>query len=152
MTHFAFIVLLLVFAALTGLLSGGRIMTKVVNLISAVTSLGMCYLGILGFTNNPFSITLNLFERESGVMGSLGSLTLKITPLSAFFLLILGVLSFSASLYGVSYMEMYKKDTRLYNVSYLLAVYDADPPYPEPPLVHNLLGTDDPLLPVPGGV
>ncbi|MCD6523749.1 MAG: hydantoin racemase [Thermococcus sp.] len=120
MTPLAFIAFLFILAAVVGLFSGGKAMTKAMNLISALASIGVCYLGILGFTNNPPSVTLSLFEGGSGITGLLGSLTLKVTPLSAFFLLILGVLSFSASLYGVSYMDMYKRDTRLYNVSYPL--------------------------------
>ncbi len=114
------VVSLLIIAAVIGLFSGKKAMTKVVNLISAIVSLGVCYLGVLGFTDNPPSIKLSLFKGGSGILQSFCSLNLKITHLSAFFLLILGVLSFSASLYGVSYMDMYRRDGRLYNFSYPL--------------------------------
>ena len=120
MAYFFFIAFLLVMAAVIGLFSGGKTMTKVVNLISAIASLGICYLGVLGLTDNPPSIKLSFFNGGSGILQSFCSLSLKITHLSAFFLLILGVLSFSASLYGVSYMDMYRRNTRLYNLSYPL--------------------------------
>ncbi len=120
MAYILLIVSLLVVAAVIGLFSGRKVMTKVVNLISAIASLGICYLGFLGLTDNLSSITWGLFKGGSGIVQSFCSLTLKITHLSAFFLLILGVLSFSASLYGISYMGIYRRDTRLYNFSYPL--------------------------------
>ncbi len=120
MTYLSLVLFLLTVAGFIGLFSGGKVMAKVVNGLSAVASLGMCYLGIVGLLDSLPPIKLSLFGEGSDILQSFCSLTLKITHLSAFFLLILGILSFSASLYGVSYIDVYERSTRLYNFSYPL--------------------------------
>jgi len=110
-----------VFAFLVGVFSGGRRAAILVSLISAAASLGLCYLAVVGLSGNLPAVTLR-FPSAGTCVGALARLTFKITPLSGFFLLILGIMAFSASLYGVGYMEVYKRHTRLYNAFYPLFI------------------------------
>ena len=116
----------LVGASILGLVGRGKRTLHAVNILSATASLLIVYMAILGFERG---LELKLWVyASSSVIASLNQLIFKVDQLSAFFLLILGILGFCTSLYGIKYMERYlgKEDLRLYNFNYpifLLMMY-----------------------------
>ncbi|RLF77441.1 hydantoin racemase, partial [Thermococci archaeon] len=116
----------LVGASILGLVGRGKSTLHAVNILSATASLLIVYIAILGFERG---LELKLWVyASSSVIASLNQLIFKVDQLSAFFLLILGILGFCTSLYGIKYMERYlgKEDLRLYNFNYpifLLMMY-----------------------------
>ncbi len=116
---------ILIIAALIGL-SKAKIVLKIVSTLSAIASVAMIYVGILGF-RTTLELKYNLFN-SSSLFTSLNWLVFRVDSLSAFFLLILGTLSLCASIYGIKYMEKYfdKEDMRVYTFNYpifLLTMY-----------------------------
>ncbi len=93
---------------------------KVVNAISALGSLILIWIGISGACGG---ISFSIGSPTSGnVLSGLWSITLKADPLSGFFLIILGILGFSASIYGISYLDKYRGNFRLYSFNYPLFI------------------------------
>ncbi len=116
---------ILVIAALIGL-SKAKIVLKIVSTLSAIASVAMICIGILGL-KTTLEFKYNLFNSPS-LFTSLKWLVFRVDSLSAFFLLILGILGLCASVYGIKYMEKYfgKEDMRVYTFNYpifLLTMY-----------------------------
>lgn len=116
---------ILIISAVVGL-SKAKIALKIVSILSAMASVAMIYIGILGF-RTTLELKYNLFN-SSSLFASLNWLIFRVDSLSAFFLLILGILSLCASIYGIKYMEKYsdKEDMRVYTFNYpifLLTMY-----------------------------
>ncbi|ALM75286.1 proton-conducting transporter transmembrane domain-containing protein [Thermococcus barophilus] len=116
---------ILIVAAVVGL-SKAKISLKMVSTLSAIASVVMIYIGILGF-EATLELKYNLFN-SSSLFTTLNWLVFRVDSLSAFFLLLLGILSLCASVYGIKYMEKYlgKEDMRVYTFNYpifLLTMY-----------------------------
>ncbi len=116
---------ILVIAAVVGL-AKAKISLKIVSTLSAIASAVMIYIGIVGF-ETTLELKYNLFN-SSSLFVTLNWLVFRVDSLSAFFLLLLGILSLCASVYGIKYMEKYlgKEDTRIYTFNYpifLLTMY-----------------------------
>jgi len=116
---------ILTVATLIGL-SKAKMILKIVSALSTMASMVMIYIGVLGF-RTTLELKYNLFN-SSSLLASLNWLIFRVDSLSAFFLLILGILSLCASVYGIKYMEKYsdKEDMRVYTFNYpifLLSMY-----------------------------
>ncbi len=116
---------ILIVAAVIGL-SKTKIALKIVSILSAIASVVMIYIGVLGF-GTTLELKYNLFN-SSSLFASLNWLVFRVDSLSAFFVFILGILSLCASIYGIRYMEKYfgKEDMRVYTFNYpifLLTMY-----------------------------
>lgn len=117
---------ILVTALLLGLFGKGKPSLHLSNILSAISSLSICYVAFLGFKKS-LELKFQIYS-SSSIISSLNWLVLRVDPLSAFFLLILGILGFCASLYGIKYMEHYlnKGNVKAYNFNYpifLLTMY-----------------------------
>ncbi|HIP74620.1 MAG TPA: hydantoin racemase, partial [Thermococcus paralvinellae] len=108
---------ILTVATLIGL-SKAKMILKIVSALSTMASMVMIYIGVLGF-RTTLELKYNLFN-SSSLLASLNWLIFRVDSLSAFFLLILGILSLCASVYGIKYMEKYsdKEDMRVYTFNY----------------------------------
>ncbi|NJE41749.1 proton-conducting transporter membrane subunit [Thermococcus sp. GR6] len=117
---FLFIVIILSVASFIGVFSRSAILTKLVNALSALGSLTIAYAGIIGLKESvELNITL-LHLKSDSIINAFSTLTLKVDPLSGFFMIILGILGFCTSVYGIAYLDMYKGDKRLYAFNYPL--------------------------------
>lgn len=117
---------ILIAALLLGLAGKGRTSLYLSNILSAISSLSICYVAFLGFKKS-LELKFQIYS-SSSIVSSLNWLVLRVDSLSAFFLLILGILGFCASLYGIKYMEHYlnKGNVKAYNFNYpifLLTMY-----------------------------
>jgi|Deesub1362B_J571_1020462.scaffolds.fasta_scaffold00105_56 hydrogenase-4 component B len=117
---------ILIATLLLGLAGKGRTSLYLSNILSAISSLSICYVAFLGFKKS-LELKFQIYS-SSSIVSSLNWLILRVDSLSAFFLLILGVLGFCASLYGIKYMEHYlnKGNVKAYNFNYpifLLTMY-----------------------------
>ncbi|WP_324736250.1 proton-conducting transporter membrane subunit [Thermococcus sp. SY098] len=116
---------ILIIAAVVGL-SKAKMALKIVSTLSAIASVVMIYIGVLGF-RTTLELKYSLFN-SSSLFATLNWLVFRVDSLSAFFLLLLGILSLCASVYGIKYMEKYlgKEDMRIYTFNYpifLLTMY-----------------------------
>ncbi|NJE26972.1 hydantoin racemase [Thermococcus sp. MV5] len=111
----------LIIAALVGL-SKAKVALKIVSILSAVASAVIIYNGVLGL-KTTIELKYNLFNSPS-FFASLNYLVFRVDALSAFFLLILGILSLCTSVYGIEYMERYfeREDMRVYTFNYPLFI------------------------------
>lgn len=117
---------ILITTLLLGLFGKGKPSLHLSNILSAISSLSICYVAFLGFKKS-LELKFQIYS-SSSIISSLNWLVLRVDPLSAFFLLILGILGFCASLYGIKYMEHYlnKGNVKTYNFNYpifLLTMY-----------------------------
>ncbi len=105
-------------ATVVGACTNSRGGAKAVNAISAAGSLVLIWIGVLGVKGGTSFALGN--PCSGNVLSGLWSITLKADPLSGFFLLVLGILGFSASIYGISYVNIYHEKFRLYSFNYPL--------------------------------
>lgn len=114
-------VYILIIAALIGLLKT-KLVLKIVSILSTLASAVIIYNGVLGL-KTTIELKYNLFN-SSSFFASLNPLLFRVDSLSAFFLLILGILSLCTSLYGIKYMERYfeREDMRVYTFNYPLFI------------------------------
>jgi len=104
-------------------ISKTKMSMKLGNIISAIGSLLILYVGIVGF-QRTLSLEFTLFDIPEGsnVLSIFSRLTFKIDGLSSVFLIILGILSFVASIFGIEYLMKYHKDPRSYIVNFPLMI------------------------------
>lgn len=96
---------------------------KLVSAISAIASLLIIYVGFVGFQRG-LSLEYTLFDMPEGstALSIFSKLTFKVDALSAVFLVILGILSFVSSIFGIEYMEKYHGNPRNYAINYPLMI------------------------------
>ncbi len=109
---FTLVVVPLVLGAILGLF---RRSFKFISLLSAASSLVILYSGVVGISTWRISL---MSGSRAPLLGSFSSISFGVDGLSAFFLIILGIIGFCVSVYGFSFIR--KKGVGMYYFSYPL--------------------------------
>ncbi len=116
---------LLILGAITSSTFKGKLGNYISSFFSTISSLIMCYLSLnVLLFNKVFEEKLILISRitESILPINLSIIYIKMDFLSAFFVLILGIVGLASSIYGISYINRYlhKQHLGFYGLNYAL--------------------------------